>query len=357
MRCCAVDRCVAAPWTDALPRRERLRCSACTHTSPVNRPRTMTIVTQRLALILTVLLAGAAVRAADGPHNVWLLSTRESAPCSRFDNATGAVRYWRLNADCTWSPADAKDFHAGDKLAARTVVFVHGNHTDANEAVEKGWHIYQTIRSEAAGKPFRYVIWSWPADRVCRRHRSDAQLKATYVEAESYYFGVWLRGIRPGSQISLVGHSFGPRIITGALHLMAGGELAGQKLPPIAASAQNAAKRTSIRAVLLAAALDADCLAPDGCNGRALSLLDRALITCNGCDRVLKWYSRLYGRGGPEAMGFVGPCGIDDAENVTVMDVSGAVGRTHDYERCCSAISESGQWARYTFLDDAPAKK
>ena len=316
----------------------------------------MKIIFQRVSLILAILLAAAAVRAADTSPHVWLLSTREAAHCGRLDDPAEAVRYWRLGDDCDWSPAEAKDFHAGEPTGP-TVVFVPGNHTDADDAVAKGWYVYQTICSQADGKPFRYVIWSWPADRVCRRIRPDVQLKAAYGDAESYYLAGWIHGVRPGAKVSLVGHSFGPRIITGALHLLAGGELAGRKLTADALAERNPAKRTAIRAVLLADADDVDSLAPCGRKGLALSSLDEALVTCNGCDRVLKWYPRMYGRGGPEAIGFVGPCGIDDPKKIAVVDVSAAVGKPHDYEGYCSALSMCGYWAHYTFLDDAAAKK
>jgi hypothetical protein len=158
-------------------------------------------------------------------------------------------------------------------------------------------------------------------------------------------------------KVSLVGHSFGPRIITGALHLMAGGELAGRKLPSDDVAACTSGKRAPVRAVLLAAAEDSDCLAPGGRHGRAFSLLNEVLVTQNGCDKVLRWYSWMCGRGGPEAMGFVGPCGIDDANKLAVVDVSATVGKTHDYRCYCSASNVRSQWAHYTFLDDATAKK
>ena len=111
-----------------------------------------------------------------------------------------------------------------------TVVFIHGNRTDADEAVVKGWYAYESIQAETADRPFRYVIWSWPAERVCRRNKVDVQLKADYSDVESYYLAKWLDRLRPGVKVSLVGHSFGPRIITGALHLLAGGEVAGRNM-------------------------------------------------------------------------------------------------------------------------------
>lgn len=327
--------------------------SACSTHNLRTRPTNMAISIRRLPLILVVFLVGAFVQAADSSRQVWLLSTRNASHCGMPSDAADAVRYWRLNDDCDWSSSEAQAFH-DDTTAVPTVVFLHGNDTDANEAVAKGMYAYQSICSEVGDKPFRYVIWSWPADRMCRRHRDDAQLKAAYGDADSYYLATWLSGLRPETKISLVGHSFGPRVIAGALHMLAGGELAGQRLPESTVNAWTTKKRNPIRAVLLSAATDSNSLAPNGRQGLALSLIDQVLITRNGCDTALRWYPKLYGRTGPNAIGFVGPCGVGDAEKVTVVDVSCTAGKTHDYRNYCSASNVRSQWARFTFLDGTP---
>jgi esterase/lipase superfamily enzyme len=285
---------------------------------------------------------------------VWLVSTRSLPHDDDLDQAQPRFDYWRLNDQYQWSAADAKTFRATDDPAVPTAVFVHGNRTDADGAVEKGWNTYQSIRGQS-DRPLRYVIWSWPADREFHRNGPDVRLKAAYSEVEAWYLAQWLAEIRPGVRLSLIGHSFGPRIITGALHLLAGGQLAGRSLPQATVAAWTAGKRNPIRTVLLAAALDVDWLAPGGCHDRALSLVDQMLITCNACDRVLRWYPLMYGRGGPSALGFVGPFGVEDAKNVEVVDVSSAVGRFHDYQCYYSAPDVFGRWAQYTFLADPPA--
>ena len=208
----------------------------------------MKILLKRLSLVLAILSLAVAVHAAETSPQVWLLSTRQAAHCGQLDDPAAAIRYWRMADDGSWTPAAAKDFHAGEDIKTPTVVFVHGNRTDADEAVEKGWYTYQSICAEADGRPFRYVIWSWPADRMFRHSRPDVQLKAEYCDAESYYLAAWLHGVRPDTKLSLVGHSFGPRIITGALHLLAGGELAGRTLATD--TNRTATKPMRIRAVL-----------------------------------------------------------------------------------------------------------
>jgi hypothetical protein len=310
----------------------------------------------RLLIVAVLSFAAAGAHAADPPQAVWLISTRGAAHCGELDDSLNSVCYWRWTDECEWSSSDARGFQAADDATAPTVVFIHGNRTSDDDAVAKGWYVYETIRSQSAGRPFRYVIWSWPADRVGRRNRPDVQLKAAYSDAESYYLAAWMGTLRPGRKVSLVGHSFGPRIITGAMHMLAGGELAGQRLPKDTVAAWTAEKRNPVRAVLLAAAEDADALAPDSTNGLALSLLDQVLITRNCCDRVLRWYPRLYGRGGPQALGWSGPCGVDSdaSAKIGVVDVSATVGKIHDWHRYCSASDVRSLWAHYTFLDDAP---
>lgn len=315
----------------------------------------MAISVGRVLLILVALSFVSDSRAAEAPRDIWLLSTRDASHCSAPTEPANAIRYWRLDANCGWSAADAKDFQDGE-ASRPIVVFVHGNQTDSDMAVAKGMCAYESILAGTGCRSFRYVIWSWPADRVCRRHRDDAQLKVGYCDIESYNLALWLNGLRPGTKLSLVGHSFGPRIIAGALQLLAGGEVGGQKMADEAVRAWTEKKRNPLRAVMLAMADDFDSLAPDGRAGRALSLLDQVLVTRNGCDSTLRWYPRLYGRGGPDAIGFTGPCGVSKPEKVTVIDVCCTVGKTHDYRYYCSASNVCSRWAQYTFLDEVAEK-
>lgn len=307
---------------------------------------------RRLALLFVPFALAASTCAADTPRSIWLISTRGIDRCAEADDAE-SLQYWRLDADCSWSPANAREFN-DEPSQGPTMVFVHGNGTDANEAVTKGLFVYRSISCAVGDKPFRYVIWSWDSDRVYLRPKRDAQLKREFSNHEGFALAGWLARLRPDVKVSLVGHSFGPRIICGALHLLAGGDIEGRVLSEAASTAWNAKKQNPMRAVLLAAAENCKALAPGGRFERALSLLDDVLVTSNGCDRILKHYPQLNGRGGPEAMGFVGPWGLAEAANVTVLDVSCSVGKPHNYRGYCDAPDVCAQWARYTFLEDNP---
>jgi esterase/lipase superfamily enzyme len=303
-------------------------------------------------------LAVAAVARADDARQLWLVSTRDIADKDDKNGTPPSVRYWRFQDNCQWADADAKKFHAGDADAMPTIIFIHGNRTDADDAVDAGFHAYRTILADVGDRPFRFVIWSWPADRIFRRRLDDVLRKAAYSDTESRRLAKWLNAMPPGAKISLIGHSFGSRIIVGALQLLAGGEVAGDKLPEKITAAWASGKRNPIRAVLLAPAIDAAALAPCGRQELALSMLDQTAVTVNRRDFALKLYPLLQGPGGPRALGRVGPCGIEnDQKKIAVLDVTGTVGRTHDCQRYCSAPNLACLWAKYAFLDESDGKE
>jgi len=286
----------------------------------------------------------------------WLLSTRSAPQCGDLREGAARHRYWRLDDDCRWTAQDAAQFRQADDSDAPIVVFVHGSRTDADGAVERGFAMYRTLQQHAADRPFHFVIWSWPSERDRRRVRRDMQEKLVYCDAESYYLAEWLAARKLQSRVCLIGYSFGSQIITGALHLAAGGELAGRSLP--ASLTENSAARKPVRAVLLAAAIDSAAMATGRENGRTLSLVDQMLVTENLCDRVLRWYPRIWRCGGPQAMGFVGPALNDGKEKVELIDVRCAVGNRHDVYAYMASGGVRSRLARYAFLeDDAGAAK
>ena len=305
----------------------------------------------RLWMVVVALCCAAVrVEAADARQPAWLVSTRAAPQCGDVQGSADKIGYWRLDDNCCWQSHEAEQFHATDDCSVPTVVFIHGNRADADAAVEKAWYVYEVLRAEAGGRAFRFVIWSWPSDRQVRPGRRDARLKAVYSDAESYYRAEWLAAVKPEAPVCLIGHSFGPRIITGALQMLAGGEVAGRSLPePLVIKA--ASPRRRIRAVFLATASDCDWFLPGHRDGLALSLVDRLLVTQNCHDPVLRSYGNLDGRGGTPAMGLVGPALAEGAEKVDVVDVTGEVKRRHDWRLYASACSVRSRLAWYAFLE------
>ena len=270
--------------------------------------------------ILTPLSAGA-------EGDVWLMSTRCLSGCGE----EGTPDVWQFSGNDWRVEVNERDFLKADPHVPTTIV-VHGNRADAQDAVDYGWQVVEALQAASGGTPHRLLIWSWPADRIGRSNRRDVQVKASRSDVEAFYLGRLLNRMHPDTPVNLVGYSFGARVITGALHLAAGGSIGGSSIAEKPLSG-----RRPFRAVLIASAENADWLADGHCHGLATTQLEQALVTVNGSDRVLKLYRHMYRLGGPPALGWIGPtCLADDdptAVKLQLINVSCSVGRTHDWQR------------------------
>ena len=73
----------------------------------------------------------------------------------------------------------------------------------------------------------RFVIFSWPSSKVSGGLLNDVRVKAARTGPAGCQLA-WLIDQMPAeTPLSLVGFSFGARIITGGLHVLAGGSLGG----------------------------------------------------------------------------------------------------------------------------------
>ena len=286
--------------------------------------------------------------------SVWLINTRSAPDGGDLEAGLSRLTYWRLDESqgCgQWQAADAAAFQASAVPGVPTIVFAHGNATDEDWAVQHGNEMYGLIKQQAGGRPFRLVVWSWPADRVLRRIRPDVQFKVCRSDVDAYYLARVLSPLPKGTPLSLLGYSLGCRTVAGALQLLGGGSVAGRGLAAEALAAWSKAGPRPIRVMMVAAAIDANWLEPNCPLGLAPLAAERILVDVNRGDRVLRFYSRLYGRHGPEAMGYVGPTGTAGGR-LEVVDVSCEVGRKHDFQHYQQSSPIYHRLAWYTFLCD-----
>jgi len=298
-------------------------------------------------LVATLIGATAAgpVAADQCIDDVWLISTRSAPRATPAEDGDACFSYWRLQSDGHWQQSEAKEFFAGESVT--TTVFVHGNRNESDEVVGAGWQILGRLKRDADDPPCRFVIWSWPADRIRGSARRDVRVKSCYSDVQAHYLAEWLDRADPSQPVSLVGFSFGARVITGALHLLGGGELIGKRLSGPRSSPEPPPRR----AVLIAAALGADWLLPGRRNGQALSQVERVLVTRNRRDPVLRLYPRINGRGGSTALGYTGPACGSSADKLEVVDVACSVGRIHRWTRYSRAPQLCSRLEWYVFLD------
>jgi len=278
--------------------------------------------------------------------SLWLIDTRSLSGCDPA--AESGPTCWRCGPDRKWIASDLAAFLEAGDPAVPTAFFLHGNGIGPGEAVELGCGVYAILKAEAQSRPFRFVIWSWPSDRIPGRVRRDVQIKAARSEVESYYLADCIRQIQPKVRISLMGYSFGARAIGGTLHLLAGEEFEGRRLP------EPAPERAPLRVVFLAAAIDNTSPLPGCSNGSARTMVDRLLVTCNPADPALRWYRRIDRGRGPDALGFTGPACRSllgpDSEKLELLNLSCEVGRRHEAEGYLAAGSLRARLGWYAFL-------
>ncbi len=280
---------------------------------------------------------------ADTAQSVWIISTRTVPTCNRNRVITATPDYWRMQTDedgCRrWLPSDQDEFQAADETGIPTCFHIHGNRTNHCEAISEGLGVMKCLEKQADGQPFRMVIWSWPSTHIQGLNRNDVRIKAARSDAQAYYLARCTQRLNPDARVGMIGYSFGARVITGALELLAGGRVAGycldeQDETPSDSSSTASSGLPSIRIVLIASATDRCWLLPGRRNGSALDLVDWALITRNCNDKVLRWYPKMYGFSGPQATGFAGPAlTSEQREKTEVLNLSCSVGNTHEWQR------------------------
>lgn len=284
----------------------------------------------------------AALRADD---ELWFISTR----CARHaPDGSIRLRYWKYDGVGKWESKTLEDFVAADS-ALPTCFHIHGNRMTPTLANCGGWTYFTTFTNGVCKPrpPLRWVILNWPSERCCRKNRDDLRTKAVVAECHAFYLAWIVDHMAVDARISMIGYSYGARLIGGALHLLGGGCLCGQQL----ADRVHPEPR-GIRAVFLGGALDNDHMLPGRAFQMAPSQIDHLLVARNGADPALRWYPLLYGfrfrvRTGQEAMGFTGFAGIYCVPHlhgrVENRDVTCLVGRVHDwhgYEFLCSWFLE-----------------
>lgn len=322
----------------------------------------------RLLAAATILLSAAAMCAtADDQANVFTNGIRlqDEIVVVNVRNVCGSCDPNRLRDDVTfenyavtndtghrsWQPSSLANFLSFDP-SVPTVIFVHGNQITSWDAKSEGVSVYRHMILHGADAPrIRFVIFSWPSAKVGGLLQ-DVRIKAARTGPAGCQLA-WLVDQMPvETPISFVGFSFGARIITGGLHILAGGSLGGscqlqERVHP---------ERPQMSTILIASALHSYWLGDGQYHGLAMTQVSRMCLINNCEDRAMKYYDFIEpGRGGPQALGCCGPTRIsrENAKKIFNRDVSCYVGSDHDLMRYVCAPGDSGLIWDYT-IGSAP---
>jgi hypothetical protein len=245
-----------------------------------------------------------------------------------------------------WQPNDLQSFLTFDPTVP-TVIFVHGNQITPGDAKSEGLDVYRhMILHGCDAPPVRFVIFSWPSSQISGLLR-DVRVKAARTGPAGYQLAWLIDQLPEETPLSMVGFSFGARIITGGLHVLAGGSLGGccclsEHLHP---------NRPPMSVILMASALHSYWLAPGQYHGLAMTQVSRMCLINNCDDNAMKYYGFIEpGLGGPQALGLCGPTCIspDYAQKIVNRDVSCSVGSEHLLMRYICAPGDSGLIWDYT---------
>jgi hypothetical protein len=243
-----------------------------------------------------------------------------------------------------WQASSLESVVAADSSVS-TVIFVHGNRLTNWDAKCEGLATYRRIVRQAAdAAPIRFVIFSWPAAQISGP-LNDVRVKAARTRPAGCQLAWFVDQLPAETPITMVGFSFGARIVTGSLHVLGGGGLGSMGLAELLHP-----HRRPVNAVLMAAALNSDWLCPGHFHGQAMDKVDQLVLVNNCEDRAMKYYHFSTTCGRPQALGLCGPTCIDSAgaSKIVELNVGRYVGSDHNlfcYLSAPGVTSEIRQFA------------
>jgi hypothetical protein len=258
---------------------------------------------------------------------LWVISTRQ-ASWSGGDDPLRELVVTQRQVTGAWQPASLAELESDPIPERRTVFYVHGNRVPSHDALYRGLRIYRLLTCEQhQAPPVRLIIWSWPSDKM-RGQIRDVRAKAARSDHEAWRLAAVLARLPAETHLTLIGYSFGSRIITGALANLGGAHVGG----PCDAERTVGIPPSSTHVVLIAAAVNESWLSPWGWHSLAWRSIDKLVLLNNSRDPILRLYHLLERRGRPRALGSTGlGCLPEDrAERLTQSNVASEVGKTHD---------------------------
>ena len=266
----------------------------------------------------------------DVADRFWMISTRSltSSTCNA-NLESPQLRVHRLDCRGKASPTTVDEYLSALTPERQVVVYVHGNRMASNKVVPRSFSVYRNIIRCNEKRPMDWVIFSWPSSKQGTLIH-DARRKASRTDAQGLYLA-WLlqRQVKQTESTKMIGFSFGSRVITGALHSLAGGKLGGRTLPGAPTTG------ATVDVGLVAPAIDSHWLSEKGYHAMATKNLDRLALLYNRRDAVLKRYWLLNKVRGRVALGYTGPRSFapraDGTElPVVARDYSSYIGLRHD---------------------------
>ena len=260
-------------------------------------------------------------------HEIWHISTRSLAQYDKLDRDVDQIEYLQLVSG-QWQSRSAEVFNAPKDID--TCFLIHGSPASAELVLSVTLDVYQHIRPVVTDSTrFRYVIWSWPADRQVGGIVKEFKDQAIRAQPQGYYLARVLDRCRANNRTLVVGYSMGARVSACALHLLGGGT------NPYTPRLESQSDR-KVTYLTVGGAIDQDWLESGKYFGNALTVVDQYLNVHNPADPLLKRYKKLTPRKMEPgiAIGYDGLANIASLKSFGIptkeINVTETAGKSHD---------------------------
>ncbi len=240
----------------------------------------------------------------DRMNQVWIVQTRE-CPQELGSDPWPKLRVLTFDAEGRTVERTPADLFAST-VGRPVLVQVQGSLTTPDSAFGGLIWTHSWLQHHHSLPPDAVMVaFDWPSHRIYGLDIRDINEKGRRAFVAGYHLAVFLAAFPAGSRISVIGQSYGGRVVPSAMHVLGGGELIGRSSEP---TARLAALRPDlrVRAVVIGAATDHDWLDPGQRLDRALHGCEMFLNLYNRRDEALLLYPSLIRSGHRRAIGRVG---------------------------------------------------
>ena len=247
-------------------------------------------------------------------NEIWQINTRHLPACTA--NPTPRVYQFDEAGTRCWHPRTLEELL--EPYDGIVVVYVHGNRMEAQNTLNRGMMYYRCL-TNCGGPKVRFIIWSWPSQQI-HGQLKDIRVKAHRADYEGVYVAWFLNKLPEDATLSLIGYSYGARVLANTMHLFTHGGTRKMAL----------SRQAPMRTVFSAPAM-ANCdLSRGGRYRGAMNQVDRMLMMYNSQDPILKRYSLVVPHSHPQALGYTGlRSAIPGGTKIRQIDVAPVVGRSH----------------------------
>jgi hypothetical protein len=203
----------------------------------------------------------------------WIVHTRD-CPQVMGTDPWPCLKVLHFNAQGMLEHRDPREMFA-QTIGRPVFIQVQGSLTTPDIALGGLMWSHAWLRENRALPPDAVVIaFDWPSQRVYRNDVLDINEKGRRAYIAGFHLASFLLEFPTGSRITVLGQSYGGRVVPSALHLLGGGCLNSQDHdPPVRLPGLRPDHR--LRAIVLEGASDHQWLDPN-------QRLDRALYACEG---------------------------------------------------------------------------